>query len=110
MLLDSTASAAQRWIAARMRVGALTQYSQARPHGSDLCLLPRNNFFREVAHEWIPAVDEQQASHFDRACMVRDHGREEIDIWIASHRRCHHGLVHRVHACNQRTAKIVPRQ
>ena len=105
-----TSGAAQRRIAARIGVGTLTQYSEARLHGGDLRLLPRDDLFGEPPNERISPMNEHQARHFDRARMVRDHGGEEVDIWIAGRPRSHHILVHLVHACTHRTGKGVTLQ
>jgi hypothetical protein len=98
--MGRSSGAAQRWIAARIGIGSLTQYLKARLHGGDLCLLPCNDLFGEPANQRISPMNEHKARHFDCARMVRDHGGEEIDIWIAGWPGGHHVLVHLVHACS----------
>ena len=70
--------------AARVRVSSCSKDIQTRLHGGDFCLLAGNNFLGETANERILAMNQDEAGHFNRAGMMWNHGRKEIDIRVAS--------------------------
>jgi hypothetical protein len=57
-------------------------------------LLARDNFFGKLSNEWISPVDQYQASHFDRARVMRYHHGQKIAVWVTGLRRRGHLVVH----------------
>jgi hypothetical protein len=75
-------------------------------HRGYLSLLPRDDFLGKLSDEWVPPVDQYQASHFDGSRVVRYHDRKKIPVRITCLPRRHHFVMHPVHSGGHHSAKL----
>jgi hypothetical protein len=73
------------------------EHHKPSSHPDHFGLLARKDFLSKLSNEWISPVDQNQASHFDGARVMRYHHRKKIAVRVIGPGRRGHLFVHFVY-------------